>query len=255
MRSVNVLGVLVSPVTMPETVEQIAQWIRDGARKYICVTGMHGVMESWKDETLRKIHNAAGLVVPDGMPLVWLCRYRSTKPVERVYGPDLMLAVCDHSRQHGFRHFFLGGGPGVAARLAIRLTARYPGLEVAGTYSPPFGTMKPDEEAQMIAGVHQVRPDILWVGLGTPKQERLMARYILRFDVPVLIGIGAAFDFHTGQKKQAPRWMQRSGLEWLFRLLSEPSRLWRRYLINIPIFVTLVALQLTGLKKFPEDPR
>jgi N-acetylglucosaminyldiphosphoundecaprenol N-acetyl-beta-D-mannosaminyltransferase len=253
MRSVNVLGILVSPVTMAATVEQIREWIRKGARHYVCVVGMHGVMESQKDEGLMRIHNAAGLVVPDGMPLVWLCRFSATAPVDRVYGPDLMLAVCDQLRMYHFRHFFLGGGPGVAAKLASRLTARYSGLQVAGTYSPSFGTLNADEEAQMIADVRQAKPDILWVGLGTPKQERFMAHYASRFDVPVLIGVGAAFDFHVGVKRQAPRWIRRCGFEWLFRLLSEPSRLWRRYLINIPIFLTLVALQLSGLKKFPES--
>ncbi len=255
MRPVNVLGVLVSPVTMEETLCQIRQWVKAGAREYVCVTGMHGVMESQKDDSLRRIHNAAGLVVPDGMPLVWLCRYHRAKSVSRVYGPDLMLAACEQSRQYALRHFFLGGGPGVAEALVAKLTARFPGVHVAGTYTPPFGALGPADEASMIGAVHEAKPDIIWVGLGTPKQERLMANFVSRFEVPVLIGVGAAFDFHAGLKNQAPRWIQRSGLEWLFRLMSEPRRLWKRYLINIPIFLVLVALQLTGLKKFSEGLR
>jgi N-acetylglucosaminyldiphosphoundecaprenol N-acetyl-beta-D-mannosaminyltransferase len=240
---VDVLGVGVSAITLAQAVGTIDGWIRAGACQYVCVTGVHGVMESQDAPDLRDIHNAAGLVTPDGMPLVWLSRLHGHRHVERVYGPDLMLAVCEASVSRGYRHYFYGGAPGVPERLADRLRARFPGLAVAGTWSPPFGDPPPHEERAAIDRINAAGPEIVWVGLSTPKQERWMARHVGRLSAPVLVGVGAAFDFHAGLKRQAPRWMQRSGLEWLFRLGSEPRRLWRRYLRNNPRFVCRIAAQ------------
>ncbi len=247
---VNVLGVGVSAINMPMALEIIAGWIARREPRYVCVTGVHGVMESQRDEDLRRIHNRAGIVAPDGMPLVWLSRLRGFRHVERVYGPDLMLAVCEYSVSRGYRHFFYGGVEGVADRLAAALQKRFPGLQVVGTYSPPFRPLTPEEDEQVVGIINAGDPDIVWVGLSTPKQERWMVEHRDRLRAPVLIGVGAAFDFLSGRKPQAPRWMQRSGLEWLFRLLTEPRRLWRRYLINNPLFVALVLLQLTGLRRY-----
>ncbi len=233
----DVLGVPVSAIDMAEAVSTIDGWIRARTPHYVCVTGVHGVMESQRDEDLRGIHERAGMVTPDGMPLVWLAHLDGWRHVERVYGPDLMLACCERSRATGARHYFFGGAEGIADRLAARLAARFPGLAVAGTFCPPFRPLTPDEDERLVDTINAANADIVWVGLSTPKQERWMAAHVGRLQAPVLIGVGAAFDFHAGVKRQAPRWMQQRGLEWCFRLASEPRRLWRRYLINNPAFV------------------
>jgi N-acetylglucosaminyldiphosphoundecaprenol N-acetyl-beta-D-mannosaminyltransferase len=250
---VNVLGVGVSAITMADALASIERWIETGTRRYVCVTGVHGIMESQSDPALRDIHNHAGLVTPDGMPLVWLSRLQGHSQVERVYGPDLMLACCRKSVSRGYRHFFYGGAPGVPERLAATLQERFPGLMVAGTWSPPFGEPTTDEERAAVERINAVSPHIVWVGLSTPKQERWMARQVGRLRAPVLIGVGAAFDFNAELKRQAPRWMQRSGLEWLFRLGTEPRRLWRRYLINNPRFVWRILLQSAGVVHYDLD--
>jgi N-acetylglucosaminyldiphosphoundecaprenol N-acetyl-beta-D-mannosaminyltransferase len=241
---VDVLGVPVSAITMTQAIQAIHTWIDQRECHYVCVTGVHGVMESARDESLRLIHERAGLVTPDGMPLVWLSRHAGYSQVERVYGPDLMLAACEASTRHGWRHFFYGGGPGIADHMAVRLQARFPGLQVVGVYSPPFQPMTAAEDEALVQRINATRPDIVWVGLGTPKQERWMAAHVGRLSAPVLVGVGAAFDFHAGVKRQAPRWMQRSGLEWSFRLATEPRRLARRYLVNNPQFVWRIGGQL-----------
>jgi N-acetylglucosaminyldiphosphoundecaprenol N-acetyl-beta-D-mannosaminyltransferase len=249
-RRANVLGVGVSPVSRAQATAVIDGWIGAGERQYVCVSGVHGVMESQRDPTLRAIHNGAGMVVPDGMPLVWLSWLRGFRHVERVYGPDLLLSCCGRSLETKYRHFFYGGADGVPERLVERLQARFPGLQVVGAWSPPFRPLTPDEDTEAVRRINEARPDIVWVGLSTPKQERWMAEHRGRISAPVLIGIGAAFDFHAGLKRQAPRWMQRSGLEWLFRLGTEPRRLWRRYLRNNPLFVWHIALQALGVKRY-----
>jgi N-acetylglucosaminyldiphosphoundecaprenol N-acetyl-beta-D-mannosaminyltransferase len=245
---VDVLGVLVSATTIEESLGIIDRWIARREPHYVCVSGMHGVMECQRDEILRGIHNAAGLVTPDGMPLVWLCRLKGQRRTERVYGPDLMLALCARSEVAGYRHFFYGASPAVLASLTARLQERYPGLEVVGSEAPPFRQLSPEEDSAIAERIRGARPDIVWVGLSTPKQERWMAEHVQRLGVPVLIGVGAAFDFHSGFKRQAPRWMQRNGLEWFFRLLQEPRRLARRYLVNIPLFAWYLGLDAFGLR-------
>jgi N-acetylglucosaminyldiphosphoundecaprenol N-acetyl-beta-D-mannosaminyltransferase len=211
-------------------------------------------MESQRHPDLRRIHNTAGLVTPDGMPLVWLGRRAGHAGMGRVYGPDLMLELCARGVSTGLRHHFFGGGPGVVDALASRLTQRYPGLIVAGAETPPFGDMAATPDAAAVTRINQAAPHVIWVGLGTPKQERWMALHRPLLDAPVLICVGAAFDFHAGLKPQAPAWMQRAGLEWLFRLAIEPRRLWRRYLINNPWFILMVALQAAGLRHYTLDP-
>jgi N-acetylglucosaminyldiphosphoundecaprenol N-acetyl-beta-D-mannosaminyltransferase len=168
----------------------------------------------------------------------------------RVYGPDLMLRLCEVSAVRGFSHFFYGGRPGVAERLRDRLEARFPGLRVVGTFCPPFRALTSLEADELGGLVKRLRPDVFWVGLSTPKQEQFMAQYWEWFDATLFIGVGAAFDYHAGILRQAPRWVQRSGLEWLFRLGCEPRRLWKRYLKNNPLFIIRAASQLTGLRKY-----
>lgn len=236
---VDVLGVGISCVDLPEAVRRIGRWIATGERHYVCVTGMHGVMESRGDPALREIHNRSGMTTPDGMPMVWAGRHCHAR-IDRVYGPDLMRAVLDEAQRQGWRSFFLGGAPGVAERLTGRLRTSVPGIAVCGWESPPFRPLTEEEDAELVARINTAAPDILWVGLGTPKQERWMAEHRPALDVPVIVGVGAAFDLLSGTIPQAPRWMQRRGLEWAFRLLAEPRRLWRRYLLNIPRFLVAV---------------
>jgi N-acetylglucosaminyldiphosphoundecaprenol N-acetyl-beta-D-mannosaminyltransferase len=235
---------------MAQAVGIIEGWVASANQQYVCVTGVHGIMESQDHPELRDIHNHAGLVTPDGMPLVWVSRVKGYSHVERVYGPDLMLACCAAFVRKGYRHFFYGGAPGVPERLAARLRERFPELAVAGTWSPPFREPTPAEDQATIDRINAAKPAIVWVGLSTPKQERWMAGHVGRLSAPVLIGVGAAFDFHAGLKRQAPRIMQRAGLEWLFRMASEPRRLWRRYLRNNPRFVWSILLQLSGFARY-----
>jgi N-acetylglucosaminyldiphosphoundecaprenol N-acetyl-beta-D-mannosaminyltransferase len=184
------------------------------------------------------------------MPLVWLSWLRGYRAAARVYGPDLMLALCERSQTTGHRHFFYGGAPGIVDRLATRLQQKYPGLHVAGTHAPPFRPVGTVEDPRVREAINATRPDIVWVGLGTPKQDHWVADHRPLLDAPVLIAIGAAFDFHAGVLRQAPRWMQRSGLEWCFRLGQEPKRLAYRYLVLNPLFIINAALQATRLRRF-----
>ncbi len=246
---VNILGVGVSAVNIGSAMATMARWIEQRTPHYVCITGAHGVIESQKDERLREIHNQAGMVTPDGMPLVWLSRLRRQRQVDRVYGPDLMAAVCDGFRAQNCRHFLYGGGPGVGEKLGDALRAKYPGITIAGTYTPPFRALTDEEDADVVARINDAQADIVWVGLSTPKQEYWMAGHIGRITAPVMVGVGAAFDFHAGLKEQAPRWIQRSGFEWLFRLVTEPKRLWRRYAEIVPVFLFLVALESLGLRQ------
>jgi N-acetylglucosaminyldiphosphoundecaprenol N-acetyl-beta-D-mannosaminyltransferase len=252
---VNILGVGVSAISLAQAVEIIEEWIAHRQPHYVCVTGVHGLMESQRDAALRRIHNQAGLVTPDGMPLVWISRWQGQTGVTRVYGPDLMLATCDQLRGRNARHFFYGGTQHVAQRLAAALGERFPGIIIAGTYSPPFRPLTPQEDAQIVETINRAQPHLIWVGLGTPKQERWMAAHVDCLEGAVLIGVGAAFDFLSGHKRQAPRWVRQSGLEWLFRLFQEPRRLWRRYLLNNPTFVLLLLAQLLGLREYELEPR
>lgn len=234
---VDVLAVGISAIDIPTAVTEIRRWIETHEQHYVCVTGVHGVMESQRDPELRRIHNESGLTTPDGMPMVWAGRWAGARGMRRVYGPDLMLAVCERAAQLGWTSYFYGGRDGVPERLAARLTDRFPGLRVVGCWSPPFGSLSEEEDRRIVEAINDARPDIVWVGLSTPKQERWMARHVGRLEASVLIGIGAAFDIHAGTLAQAPGWVREHGLEWLFRLWKEPRRLWRRYLSNNPRFV------------------
>ena len=237
---VDVLGVHVSAVNPGQALETITQWVEQQRREYLCVTGVHGVMESQDDDSLRGIHNRSGLTVPDGMPMVW-CAHRAGFPtVERVYGPDLMLAVLERAAERGWRSYFYGGADGVPEALALAMTTRFPGLLVVGVESPPFRALTPEEARADDARINAAAPDLVWVGLSTPKQERWMAAHRTSLHAAALLGVGAAFDFHTGRVRQAPSWIQARGLEWAFRLAVEPRRLWRRYLRNNPRFVAAI---------------
>jgi len=233
----NVLGVGVHAVDMRQAIEQSECLLASGRKGYVCVTGVHGVMESRADPKLRAILNGAFLCVPDGMPTVWVGRLQGHPSMQRVYGPDYMLALCQVSLSRGYRHFFYGGGPGVAERLAAHLLAQMPELQIVGAYTPPYGPLNARQESELGATVAKARPDIFWVGLSTPKQERFMADYVERLDVKLMAGVGAAFDLHAGLRTDAPDWMKFAGLQWLHRLYQEPRRLGPRYWKNNPRFV------------------
>jgi N-acetylglucosaminyldiphosphoundecaprenol N-acetyl-beta-D-mannosaminyltransferase len=188
-------------------------------------------------------------VVPDGMPLVWLARLKGNSLKRRVYGPELMTSFCNVSAKRGYRHFLYGGAPGVAEKLAHELSDQFPGLVIAGTYSPPFRPATVEEDAEIVKTISAAQTDVLWVGLSTPKQECWMHAHYELLNVPVLVGVGAAFDIHSGLKKQAPTWMRENGLEWLFRLIQEPKRLWHRYIVYGSEFVFWVMLDFLGLRK------
>lgn len=240
----NVLDVHISAINMEDAVAAIERWVVERDPNYVCICTVHTVMECQRDPRLREIVNAAGLRTPDGMPLVWLSRRAGHGHVGRVYGPDLMLELAGRSVETGHRHFFYGGAPGVADDLARSLTQRFPGLNVAGTYTPPtlpVGVIESDDTIQLI---NVSNADIVWVGMGTPKQDWWVATHRALLGAPVLIAVGAAFDFHTGRVRQAPKWMQKSGLEWLFRLSQDPKRLWERYTLdNVKFLFQLVSRQ------------
>ncbi len=240
IKTLSILGVPVSLIDMQSAVATIAAWTKSGAANYVCVRDVHGVMLAQKDAELLAIHEKAGLVTPDGMPLVWIGRLREGKSVGRVCGPDLVDALCAISVRQGLRHYFYGGKPGVAEDIASALRTRYPGLNVVGTFSPPFGILSKEEDDAITRDITAAEPHIVWVGLSTPKQEYWMRDHVGRILGATLIGVGAAFDFHAGTMPRAPLWMQRVGLEWLHRLACEPRRLWRRYLIIAPKFALFV---------------
>jgi len=247
---VNILGVGVSAIDMEAALQRIDGWVKAHERQYVCVCPVHSIMECRRSAEVREIFNSAGMVTPDGMPVVWVARWSGYRNVRRVYGPDLMLAELERSLRVGHRHFFYGGGAGVAQRLAAAMSKRFSGLDVAGVHEPPFAPL--DELSTPAAAnlINAARADVVWVGMSSPKQDRWMARMRPMLEAPVLIGVGAAFDFLSGSVRQAPRWMQRSGLEWAYRLGTDPVRLWRRYLVDNPWFLWELALQKSGIKKF-----
>ena len=254
-KRINVLGVGINATTLELAVRKMASWIDSSARKYVNVCTVHTVMECYSNPALRTMINNSGMSTSDGMPLVWLCRYQGHREATRVYGPDFMMAFCAYSLSSGYRHFFYGGADGIASKLAAELEERYPGLQVAGTYSPPFRKVGEIENTEIIERINATRPDVVWVGLGTPKQDFWVAQHRPFLNAAVLVAVGAAFDFLTDRVPQAPQWMQKTGLEWLFRLAMEPRRLAYRYLIYNPLFVIHTICQLCGFKKYDFEDR
>ena len=246
----NVLGVGVHAIDLPSAASIIECAIREGTKGYVCVTSVHGVMEAQRDPQFRDILNHALLITPDGMPTVWVGRLQGQSTMKRVFGPDLMLEVCRRSVGTGIRHFLYGGNPGIADELAKRLRNWFPGIAVVGTFTPPFRALEPSEQLALESQMEATLPDIVWVGLSTPKQEKFMAANFRRFPCKIMVGVGAAFDIHTGHVKDAPKWIKDAGLQWAHRLCQEPGRLWKRYLVNNFIFLATLGLQLTGLRRY-----
>lgn len=242
-RSHRILGMRVDATSYDAAAEQVITWAKAGESRYVCVSTVHMVMEGHDRAEFQRIVNAADLVTPDGMPLVWGLKLLGIPSATRVYGPDLTPVVCEHAAREGVPVGFYGGTPEVLDRMIANLTARYPGLQVVYRHSPPFRPLTAEEEAREIEEIRASGARILFVGLGCPKQEQWMAARRGRIDA-VMLGVGAAFDFLAGAKRQAPDLIQSLGLEWLFRLATEPRRLWRRYLYNNPRFVVLFAAQV-----------
>jgi N-acetylglucosaminyldiphosphoundecaprenol N-acetyl-beta-D-mannosaminyltransferase len=238
---VDVLGVGVSAVSLRGALAEIERWVKEGEQHYVCVTGVHGVIESQQDPELREIHNRSGLTIADGMPVFWSGRFAGSREIERMRGSDFMLALCQLAADRGWSHYFYGGAPGTPELLAERLRSRFPQLRVAGLYSPPFRALSEEENDAIVEEIRRSGADLVWVGLSTPKQERWMAANVERLGAAALLGVGMAFDVHAGLLPQAPRVIQNSGFEWLYRLWNEPRRLWRRYLYANPRFLIGVA--------------
>jgi N-acetylglucosaminyldiphosphoundecaprenol N-acetyl-beta-D-mannosaminyltransferase len=239
-KTICLLGINVSRVDLILAVRQICAWVSQKERTYVCVAPVSTLVDARRNPKYLEVVNGAGMVTPDGMPVVWLARAHGCKDIDRTYGPDLMSALCDHGQNLGLRHFFYGGTDDVLKQLEQKLLLNYPQMKIAGMYAPPFKREVWQESVEIIDRINHSGADIIWVGIGSPKQDFWMRLHRPRLIAPVIVGSGAAFDFLSGAKSQAPLWMQRSGLEWFFRLCSEPRRLWKRYLIGNSLFLMYV---------------
>jgi N-acetylglucosaminyldiphosphoundecaprenol N-acetyl-beta-D-mannosaminyltransferase len=238
-----VLSVKINSITRAIVFQKIHDWIQDHDRQYVNVCSVQTILDCYDSAELTRIINSSGMAVPDGMPLVWIGKYFK-HPMERIYGPDLLLDICNKGQEFGFKHYFYGGGPGIPEKMSQKLKSLYPKIKIAGTCSPPFRELTREEDLADAAMINDSNADIVWCGLGTPKQDYWMDRMRPLLKAPVLIAVGAAFDIHAGNLRQAPHWMRRTGLEWSFRLMMEPRRLWRRYLLGNPRFIRLIVKQL-----------
>ncbi|MEA2136084.1 MAG: N-acetylglucosaminyldiphosphoundecaprenol N-acetyl-beta-D-mannosaminyltransferase [Solirubrobacteraceae bacterium] len=241
--SQDVLGVPLALTDYSSTLDWIEAAVAARQRAYICVAAVHTVMESQEDPALREAVLASDFTVPDGQPLVWAMNLLGHNLSSRVYGPDLMERACERAARAGQAFFLYGGRASALEMLREALPQRYPGLRVVGARPGPFRDLSPEEADAIALELNAAEPDVIWVGLGVPLQEKFMAAMRERLEAPVLVGVGAAFDFHAGLKRQAPDSLQRLGLEWAFRLAQEPRRLWRRYLRYNPRFVLGFARQ------------
>ena len=249
VQTVNICDVPVSSVNIPQACGIVDQWIRERKKAYVCVAPVSTIVESQSDKEYRQVLEGADMVTPDGMPLVWTAKLMGDKNIQRTYGPDLMLALCAAGRGKGYKHFLYGGTENTCSLLENVLKTRFPGIIISGRYAPPVREAHGRENDDVIHEINRLNPDILWVGLGSPKQDYWMVQHRSQLSVPVMIGVGAAFDFLAGTKKQAPRWMRDAGLEWFFRLCSEPRRLWKRYLIGNTQFVYLLIRHLIKVRR------
>jgi N-acetylglucosaminyldiphosphoundecaprenol N-acetyl-beta-D-mannosaminyltransferase len=251
-----VAGVYISKVNYAGVVDTVRGWIAqtrqnaDAPARYITVTSVHGIVTARKDAEVLRILNGAAMATSDGMPVVWAMRSFGVKDQQRVYGPTLMLELCRDAAERGHNVFLYGSSPRCVEQLRDNLGAQFPGLPVVGAYSPPFRPLTPEEDAGIIEKIRDSGAEIVFVGISTPKQEKWMAEHVPSLPGVIMVGVGAAFDFHAGLLRQAPPWMQRNGLEWFYRLCAEPKRLWRRYVLETPRFLPLWALQKLGWMRF-----
>ena len=247
--TLNIIGVSVYLVQIPDVICCISEWI-DSKNKgeYIVVANAYDIIAGRKNIATKKANNSSSLTVPDGFSLVLLARLKGHKVKRRVYGPELMLETLRLSEENGYSNFFYGSTDETLGLLIKNLKARFPDLKVAGYYAPPFRELSQEEDGAEVRMINDSGADIVWVGLGCPKQQLWMHEHKDKLKVPVMVGVGAAFDFFAGTKSQAPRWIRDNGFEWLFRLVTEPKRLWRRYLISYPLFIYYLLLDLLSGK-------
>jgi len=246
----EVLGVKVDDINLELACDRVDGWISAREKSYICVAPVSTIIECQDNTPYREVINKSGMVTPDGMPLVWLGKAGGSKVIERTYGPDLMLTICERGQEKGWRHFLYGGTEESVEKLEKALKQKFPKIEISGKYSPPFRELSHDETQEITNTINNTNSDIVWVGLGAPKQDFWISQNRGILNAPVLAGVGAAFDFISGTKKQAPKWMQNIGLEWLFRLSCEPRRLWKRYLLGNSKFVYLLIKDVFSQKIF-----
>jgi N-acetylglucosaminyldiphosphoundecaprenol N-acetyl-beta-D-mannosaminyltransferase len=244
----HVFGIPIHASSMATILDTIDHWINAGERQTLCTMDVHALMESLRNAEIRRIYMTS-TVTPDGMPIVWLLRRHGWPAAERICGPDLMPAVFRRSETCSYRHFLYGSSEGTLHRLRTRLSCDFPASQIVGSYAPPFRMLSETENAEVVAMLNAARPDIIWVGLGAPKQDRWMAANRSALQAPVLIGVGAAFDMLAGNVRRAPSFVQYTGFEWLFRLAQEPRRLGKRYLKSNSQFVFRVAGETLGLSK------
>lgn len=243
----QILGVKINILTLEKTIETIEDWISTNHKSYIVLTGAHGIIEMQDDPELLRINNSAGLVTPDGMPEVWIGKLKGFKNISKVYAPEIMIETYKKGCEKKYSHFLYGGKEGVAKKLAKLIEEKYPGNKVTGYYCPPFRPLNSDEKDSIVKQINNSNADIVWCGLGCPKQERWMNEFRPLLNAPVLIGVGAGFDFLTGEKPLAPYWITRSGFEWFYRIFSDPKRLLKRYSKIVPKFILLNLFEiLTG---------
>lgn len=233
---VDILGVNIAETNLEKACQKISDWVDNKEKTYICIAPASTIVDCQENESYKKVVNGAGMTTPDGMPIVWIGKAKGAD-IERTYGPDLLQAMSELSQDKGYKHYFYGGTKKSIELFVARMKEMYPRMNIVGAIAPPFRKINEIESDEILAQINGLKPDILWVGLGSPKQDFWMYNHRDKLDVSVIVGVGAAFDFLAGIKKQAPKWMQRSGLEWLFRLCSEPNRLWRRYLIGNSKFI------------------
>jgi len=253
--SANVLGVDVDAIDMGRALLHIATSLQESRKGYVCVAGVHGIMEAQRYPRLAEVYSGSEMTIPDGMPLVWVGRAQGHQSMQRVTGPDLMLEIFRRKEFAGLTHYLYGGDEGVADDLRHKLTQQFPWVRIVGTCTPPYGDLSHAEQQQLIASIAELKPDIIWVGISCPKQELFMSRYLPMLDTRLMFGVGAAFDYHTGRIRDCSDWIKRAGLQWLHRLLQDLRRLWRRYLRNNPAFLFHIALQLSGLRRYPPVPQ
>jgi len=246
----NILGISVDAVDMNRALSIVARHLRSGTRGYVCAIGVHGILESLRNESLADTFASSILNVPDGAPTVWIGRAQGFRSMDHVTGPALMREVFRHREFSSYSHFFYGGKPGVAEELAAVMHLNYPWIRLAGTYTPPFRDLTPDEEQALIARFNAIHPDIIWVGISTPRQELWIRRILPLLRTRLMLGVGAAFDFHTGHIRDCAPWVKRAGFQWLHRLAQDPNRLWRRNVHNMA-FLWHITLQFSGLRRYP----
>ncbi|MGI8945913.1 MAG: WecB/TagA/CpsF family glycosyltransferase [Thermoleophilaceae bacterium] len=246
----DILGIPIAMIDYERAMDVMDEMVAAGHRGWVCAAAVHSVMVAQDDALMKRALSDAVITVPDGMPIVWAANRLGEHLPNRVYGPELMRHYCNRAVERGHRVWLYGGrDQGALVQLALNLRRKHPGIRIVGGYSPPFRSLTPEEDEAIAEQINAARPDVLWVGIGVPKQEKWMVRMRAALDVPVMCAVGAAFDFHAGRVSQAPHWMQERGLEWTYRIAQEPRRLLPRYLYTNPRFMLASARQYAAERR------